>query len=197
MPQKRSGNWFNCKFCGTRIYRSLAEQRKAPLKQFICSKTCLSPKISSKVRARQRAYQARRRGLIRPPLSCERCGFENPLQAHHHDYNEPLSVEWICRTCHDFEHYEKRVVIIEGRRKHFKPCKCGKAAIAKNKCATCYDKYRSSILKDQCKVPKCHSIAHSRGLCDKHRQNKKFYIYFDPYKKRGPKPLNRKSICMI
>lgn len=45
--------------------------------------------------------------LVRP-ATCSKCG-ANPgfasdgramIQAHHHDYNKPLDVEWICPKCH-------------------------------------------------------------------------------------------------
>lgn len=44
------------------------------------------------------------RGTIQPADSCERCGSDGPLQAHHPDYSKPLSVEWLCRECHGLEH---------------------------------------------------------------------------------------------
>jgi len=46
--------------------------------------------------------------LVRPPV-CDRCGQkappDNPLQAHHADYDQPLCVEWLCKRCHMVEHH--------------------------------------------------------------------------------------------
>lgn len=61
---------------------------------------------------KRRAYQEVRRALLegrisRPP-NCQQCGAKDApcsdgrsrIQAHHHDYNKPLEVEWICAKCH-------------------------------------------------------------------------------------------------
>lgn len=38
--------------------------------------------------------------------SCEKCGSTKSI-AHHHDYNNPLSVQWLCPSCHVKLHREK------------------------------------------------------------------------------------------
>jgi hypothetical protein len=50
-------------------------------------------------------------GVIIRPDKCERCGSleklgsdgRSTIQAHHHDYNKPLDIEWICAKCHRAE----------------------------------------------------------------------------------------------
>lgn len=59
-------------------------------------------------RARQLVHIAIKRGqLIRPAL-CGKCG-QRPrptidgrpnIHGHHHDYDKPLDVEWLCAKCH-------------------------------------------------------------------------------------------------
>jgi len=39
-------------------------------------------------------------GTLKRPPKCPRCGVASILHAHHHDYSEPLEVEWLCRWCH-------------------------------------------------------------------------------------------------
>lgn len=34
---------------------------------------------------------------------CESCG-DPKSQAHHHDYEKPLDVKWLCAVCHGVEH---------------------------------------------------------------------------------------------
>ena len=38
------------------------------------------------------------------PVWCQSCGCETDLEAHHHDYSQPLSVEWLCSICHGLAH---------------------------------------------------------------------------------------------
>lgn len=51
-------------------------------------------------RARQQVYVAIRRGDLVRPDQCEQCGASSYCEAAHHDYNLPLAVRWLCRTCH-------------------------------------------------------------------------------------------------
>ena len=51
-----------------------------------------------KVAARRAVRDALRSGrMIRPP--CVVCG-ASKAQAHHHDYSQPLDIEWLCFRCH-------------------------------------------------------------------------------------------------
>ena len=65
------------------------EKRKTPLGKL-------------KYNAYQRVnYQKRIGNII--PKPCENCG-SLPTHAHHDDYNKPLEVRWLCRTCHGIRH---------------------------------------------------------------------------------------------
>ena len=39
--------------------------------------------------------------------ACECCGKEGKLEAHHWDYDRPLSVVWLCYRCHGMYHKAK------------------------------------------------------------------------------------------
>ena len=61
-----------------------------------------------KYQARLAVSNALRDGrLVRLP--CERCGATERVHGHHHDYSQPLDVEWLCKDCHWAHHRaEKR-----------------------------------------------------------------------------------------
>lgn len=51
--------------------------------------------------AHQWIRDALRDGRIVKPSNCSKCSKQSVrLDAHHHDYNKPLEVEWLCRKCH-------------------------------------------------------------------------------------------------
>ena len=45
-----------------------------------------------------------RRGDLKRPDTCEVCGRQGAIDAHHPDYTEPLDIRWLCRICHGLEH---------------------------------------------------------------------------------------------
>lgn len=48
--------------------------------------------------ARNKVAYARKKGLlIKSP--CVICG-DNKSEAHHHDYNDPLNITWVCKNHH-------------------------------------------------------------------------------------------------
>jgi hypothetical protein len=59
-----------------------------------------------KVKAQSIAHRAEKTGVIVQPANCQRCGCpgNGKLDKHHHDYNLPLDVKWVCKTCHGIEH---------------------------------------------------------------------------------------------
>ncbi|WP_156752676.1 hypothetical protein [Mesorhizobium sp. WSM3873] len=49
-----------------------------------------------------------RRGILVKPSSCESCGEEKPLDAHHDDHRRALDVKFWCRACHARHHARLR-----------------------------------------------------------------------------------------
>lgn len=47
---------------------------------------------------------ALRDGRLFRPLFCEKCGVSCKPQGHHDDYTKPLSVRWLCFSCHNEFH---------------------------------------------------------------------------------------------
>jgi transposase-like protein len=55
-----------------------------------------------------------KRILVRPEL-CQNCkgrGNSRGIHAHHHDYNKPLDVMWLCQPCHYEWHRKNRAVML-------------------------------------------------------------------------------------
>lgn len=77
-----------------------------------CTKTSLAREIGisqqrvhqilhpNKQRCRSAAFRAMKSGsLIRVDI-CEICRTKEKTEAHHSDYNKPLKVTWLCKSCH-------------------------------------------------------------------------------------------------
>jgi len=62
-------------------------------------------KNKHKIKAQNALYRAMQKGVVvREP--CMVCG-EDKVHGHHHDYNKPLDVMWLCVEHHKLIHYEK------------------------------------------------------------------------------------------
>ncbi len=55
------------------------------------------PKLN---RALSAVHYAVKVGHLIRPETCEECGREGHIEAHHEDYSRPLNVVWLCRPCH-------------------------------------------------------------------------------------------------
>ncbi len=57
-----------------------------------------------KVNAWKNIYNRIRRGKLKRPKVCSRCGRDCKPQAHHKNHAKQFEVLWLCRECHLFEH---------------------------------------------------------------------------------------------
>lgn len=55
--------------------------------------------------ARNTVRYAVKTGKIQKPDRCINCNVINPLDGHHEDYDKPLEVQWLCRSCHKQLHF--------------------------------------------------------------------------------------------
>lgn len=60
--------------------------------------------ITAKVKAAAKVRYAVWSGKLVKPSACQECGAAGPVQGHHHDYDKPLDVRWLCASCHAAEH---------------------------------------------------------------------------------------------
>lgn len=63
----------------------------------------------------KRAHKAVEKAVLRGELArhttCENCGNACEPHAHHDDYNKPIQVRWLCRSCHALIHPGNRLPI--------------------------------------------------------------------------------------
>lgn len=52
-----------------------------------------------KIRVRNVAYAALKKGELVKRNKCEKCG-KRPTEMHHADYSQPLNIQWLCKRCH-------------------------------------------------------------------------------------------------
>lgn len=65
-------------------------------------------KYPEKKHASTLVSRAVRSGKIQKPSSCSACGKTDcRIEGHHHDYNKPLDVAWLCKKCHYAEHHKE------------------------------------------------------------------------------------------
>jgi len=60
--------------------------------------------VKKKHRARQKVTNAVASGALQKKDICQLCGSSEKIEAHHHDYDKPLDVIWLCRICHRMTH---------------------------------------------------------------------------------------------
>jgi hypothetical protein len=65
-------------------------------------------KYPDKVAANNVVSNALRDGKIERGITCEVCGTDGSIHAHHPDYSQPLHVWWLCITCHAAIHRLQR-----------------------------------------------------------------------------------------
>jgi hypothetical protein len=60
------------------------------------------------VKAHIEVLQGIRFGSLSRPKRCSKCDLLRSVDAHHGDYEKPLDVEWLCRSCHKRLHFKLR-----------------------------------------------------------------------------------------
>jgi transposase-like protein len=61
--------------------------------------------LELQLRASRIVQYAVQRGKLTRPVVCGRCALKTDrIEAHHEDYNNPLDVKWLCKSCHQQVH---------------------------------------------------------------------------------------------
>ena len=69
----------------------------------------------AKYAAKGKINYALRKGTI-AKTDCTECGATEDIQGHHKDYDKPLEVVWLCRSCHQQLHSREKGEIIDGNK---------------------------------------------------------------------------------
>ena len=77
--------------------RSQTEKRKQSRRFYVAKYRKEHPE---RVAINLRVRRAIKSGKIIKPECCSICGRKGPTVAHHHDYNKPLEVIFVCQSCH-------------------------------------------------------------------------------------------------
>ena len=88
----------------------MRESDRDPVTGLFPIRTEYAKRSPERASARRAVQGALRTGVLTVPRHCERCRrrytIYRRLSAHHADYSRPLSVEWLCRPCHDIRDRE-------------------------------------------------------------------------------------------
>lgn len=57
-----------------------------------------------RLQARRKLHYAVKVGRLVRPDACDECGKACKPHAHHHNYDLPLDVRWLCPSCHGLQH---------------------------------------------------------------------------------------------
>lgn len=67
------------------------------------------PEFRLRDHARNVLQRAVETGRIVRPATCSACGAGGRIEGHHHDYNLPFDVEWLCVACHGKRHQKHSI----------------------------------------------------------------------------------------
>lgn len=71
------------------------------------------PEYRKRQLARVAVKEAIKHGEMCPPQHCSSCHERKTIQAHHPDYDKPLSVIWLCLNCHVKVHSSDEDILAE------------------------------------------------------------------------------------
>ncbi len=61
-----------------------------------------------KVKIKKQLYKEVKKGTIKRPEICPRCGRKARIQAHHFNYNHFMNFVWLCASCHKLKHNNQK-----------------------------------------------------------------------------------------
>ncbi len=112
-PQMADGHLNKCKKCNRRdvrlhrqdkIEKYRAYDRERGARMDASRLRSYRARCPEKAKAHRAVAYRLRTGDLSRPESCERCGSDFHIHAHHDDYSKPLDIMWLCASCHKQRH---------------------------------------------------------------------------------------------
>lgn len=98
-PNKKSrdGRQSSCRLCMNELLKKYYQAHRACVKKSVRGYRKENPE---KISAHNALNHSIRDSKMQRPSSCEKCEMTTRVDGHHEDYNKPLEVVWLCRSCH-------------------------------------------------------------------------------------------------
>lgn len=98
----RGGRNRRCRECDAihSAKRDVYTPKRAAYLKAYSKKYLADPANAQKVMARILCRKALKSGTLIRATSCQVCGSDRNIEAHHPDYSKPLDVRWLCKRCH-------------------------------------------------------------------------------------------------
>jgi hypothetical protein len=99
-----------------RKYRE-KNREKERLRCLLYSRTKRKKKVRDPIKEKCRATtrNAVAAGKFSKPSTCDDCGTNRIIHAHHNDYSKPFEVDWLCSICHGKRHRAALAAVNNGQ----------------------------------------------------------------------------------
>lgn len=88
-----------------RLKKSVKKHYESNKEKIIANNRKYQEKYPKRKKVQKTVERALKLGKIQRPKRCTNCNTKKPLDAHHEDYDKPLDVIWLCRSCHKHLHF--------------------------------------------------------------------------------------------
>ncbi len=102
--------YHNCRECNRKRVKKYRQTDTGKLRTYIAVRKS-TLKFYEKQLARYAVYNALQSGVLKKPKKCPKCQSSKDIQGHHADYENPLKVKWMCRSCHANLHKKEKALV--------------------------------------------------------------------------------------
>jgi hypothetical protein len=115
-PQMADGHLNKCKVCTRKDVRLNRRAKRVYYNEYDVQRYRKQhrwpDRDPQKARATAMVNIRVQRGTMIRPKRCSQCGRSDlAIEAHHDDYSKPLTVRWLCTSCHDNHHAMENIPV--------------------------------------------------------------------------------------